>query len=100
MEDQAGMIDISRDAERIHELKRVLLRLGVRPAAHYYASSLRIFVGNFFGGAVVGAAAALLGFAVLGLGAHAGRDSALYHLVRFMHIVIQAVHNVVGQGPR
>jgi|GEM_PF-1626794 len=100
MEDQADMIDIRRDAERIHELKRVLLRLGVRPAARYYASPLRIFIGNFFGGAVVGAVAALLGFAVLGLGAHAGQNSVLYHLVRFVHIVIQAVHNIVGQGPR
>jgi hypothetical protein len=94
------MTDVQRDAERIRDLKTILLRIGVRPAARYYASAFRIFAGNFVGGAVVGAAATLIGFAVLGLDAHRGSDSALYHVLHAAQTVIQTVQHQIEQELR
>lgn len=85
-------------AQAIHTLKNVLLRIGVRPAARYYSSAARIFAGNFAGGAVVGAAASLLGFAVLGFDAHRGSNSALYHFLRAAFTVVQTIRTQIEHG--
>lgn len=96
----APIDDLHVQAQRVRELKNLLLRLGVRPTAGYYANPLRIFGGNFAGGAVVGALATLLGFAVLGLGARHGSQSALYHLVQLALAWVDAIGDQITQGGR
>ena len=91
---------LSTRAQQIRDLKNVLLRLGARPAARYYASPLRIFAGNFLGGAVVGAAATLLGFAVLGLDARHGSHSAAYHVIQAALQWVNAARQRLEQGLR
>ncbi|MDQ6779690.1 MAG: hypothetical protein M3Z37_00840 [Candidatus Eremiobacteraeota bacterium] len=99
MEPQTVRIDdLQVQAQRVRELKNVLLRLGARRAAGYYASPLRIFAGNFAGGAIVGALATLLGFAVLGLGARHGAQSVLYHIVQVALAWVDAMSDQLTQG--
>lgn len=101
MEHPTARIDqLHAHGQRVRDLKNVLLRLGARPAAGYYASPLRIFVGNFAGGAAVGALATLLGFAVLGLGARHGSQSALYHLVQLAIAWVDAIGEQITRGGR
>jgi len=83
------MMRQARDDARV--LKDLLLRLGVRPAARYWASPVRIFVGNLFGGAIAGAALSLLGALLLLIDARRGADSALYHTLHVIGTVIQTI---------
>ena len=82
---------IRQRLEDAKQLKEILLRLGVRPAARYWTSPIHIFLGNMAGGAVAGAALSLLGALLLLVDARRGADSALYHTLHIIGTVIQTI---------
>ena len=86
---------MQQQLERVKELKLVLMRLGARPAARYYASPVRVFLVNGVGGAVAGAALSLLGALLLLIDARRGADSALFHVLHAIGMTIQAIRAMI-----
>lgn len=85
----------SETLQRLHDLRRVLARLGTRPAGRYWRSDWRVFLSNLVGGAVVGAAASIFAALLLSIDARRGPDSLVYHLLAGAQTVVRAIQTQI-----
>lgn len=86
---------MSEPLDRLHELRRVLTRLGARPAGRYWRSDWRVFISNFIGGTIVGAVASICAALLLSIDARRGPDSFAYHVLVSMQNIIRAIQTQI-----
>jgi hypothetical protein len=84
----------------LRELRHVLLRLGARPTARYWANGSLVFVSNLLGGAAAGAVAFICAAILLSFDLHRGPDSLFVHVVRALQTIAQTLRAMVAQELR
>lgn len=91
---------MSSDFERLRDLRTVLVRLGARPVASYWASPFKVFASNFFGGTVAGAIVLMLAAVFVGLDVHRGRASFAIHVIHAVQLVATAIRTLTERSFR
>lgn len=82
---------MSENLESLRELRQVLARLGARQAGRYWSNGFLVFCSNLAGGAAAGAAASVVAAVLLGLDAHRGQNSLLYHALRGAQAIVATI---------
>ncbi len=88
---------MNEQLEQARTLRHILARLGARQAASYWASPLRVFISNFWGGAVAGVAASVVAAIILGFDMHRGQNSFSYEVLRDAQTVIATIEQQIHE---
>jgi site-specific recombinase len=88
---------VNEQLEQARTLRHILTRLGVRQAASYWANPLRVFISNFWGGAVAGVAASVVAAIILGIDLHRGQNSVSYEVLRDTQTIIATIEEQIHE---